>query len=237
MNNGSKFRLIVGIGGMILGALIGADFAVADDLGNPGVVPPNSNEFGNPYGEWSGRWWQWLVSIPEATNPNLDTTGANCDKGQSGQVWFLAGTFGDKAYTRRCTIPGGNDLLVTPFTTLDGELGPKVGDCSPNQCDINVLRELAAAGMDNPQSLEVTVDNSQVNNLDQYRVTSPVFDATFPKGAIFKIPPGLHGPLVSDGYFVLLKPLSPGMHTIHLKGVANGGGFVSEVTYHLTVTK
>ena len=78
--------------------------ALADDP-NPGILPPNSKPHGNSYAEWSARWWQWLVSIPAATNPNLDATGANCDKGQSGSVWSLAGTFGDKAYTRSCTIP------------------------------------------------------------------------------------------------------------------------------------
>ena len=85
--------------------------------------------------------------------------------------------------------------------------------------------------------LEVAVDNAQVKNLDQFRVTSPVFIAFFPEKAIFDIPHGSHGPLVSDGYFVLLRPLSPGVHTIHLKGIANGGGLLVEVTYHLTVTK
>jgi len=28
------------------------------------------------------EWWQWLLSIPTAVNPNLDSTGANCGVGQ-----------------------------------------------------------------------------------------------------------------------------------------------------------
>jgi hypothetical protein len=213
-------------------------------LGNSQVVQPNSNEFGNTYGEWSARWWQWLVAVPAATNPNLTSGNVDCTLGQSGSVWFLGGSFGDKpSYTRSCTIPSGKDLLVTPLTTLFGELGP-VGtpegpsDCpgGPNTCDPNKIRKLAADGQDNPELLEVRVDNAQVKNLDQYRVTSPVFNAFLPDGAIGDIPTGLHGPLVSDGYFVLLKPLSPGMHTIHLKGIANNK-FAVEVTYRLTVNQ
>jgi hypothetical protein len=36
---------------------------------------------------------------------------------------------------------------------------------------------------------------------------------------------------VSDGYWVAVKPLSPGMHVIHFEG----GGW-QNVTYYLTVT-
>lgn len=46
---------------------------------------------------------------------------------------------------------------------------------------------------------------------------------------------------VSDGYWVLLKPLSAGNHTIHMAGsVVNYAAgalnnFANEVTYHITV--
>ena len=62
------------------------------------------------YGEWTARWWQWLYSIPEERNPAADETGANCHEGQSGPVWFLAGTFGG-LNERVCTIPAGKSLL------------------------------------------------------------------------------------------------------------------------------
>jgi hypothetical protein len=235
MNSSSKFRFILAAAGLILTVSARADGVLAQALGNSQVVLPNTEEVGNSYGEWSARWWQWLVSIPAATNPNLTSGPVDCTLGQSGQVWFLGGSFGDKpSYKRSCTIEGGKDLLVTPLTTLFGQ---GVGDCTgPSDCDPTQLRALAAVGEDNPQLLEVKVDNAQVKNLDQYRVASPVFTVFFPQNAVFGLEPGTHGPVVSDGYFVLLKPLSPGPHTIHLKGVANDG-FTVEVTYYLTVTK
>jgi len=242
MKKVSTLRRAVTVAGLMLGFSISVDTALAQALGNSQVVQPDSNEFGNTYGEWSARWWQWLLSIPAANNPNFDTTGANCALGQTGQVWFLAGTFGDHPYTRSCTIPSGKDLLVTPLAGVFGELGPGgVSDCpgGPNECDPNHIRALAAANVDNPQLLEISVDNAQVKNLDQFRVTSPVFSAFLPALALFDIPHGSHGPLVSDGYFVLLEQLSAGMHTIRLKGVASpaAGGFVIDVTYKLTVLK
>jgi hypothetical protein len=237
-----KLAYAIGQAAILLALLIGANTARSDDQGNLGVVPPNSNEFGNPYGEWSARWWQWLLSIPEATNPNLGEGNVDCALAQTGPVWFLAGTFGGPAVTRNCTkpIPSGRDLLLTPLAGVFGELGPgPVSDCpgGPNQCDIQQIRALAAANVDNPQLLEVSVDGTRVPNVAQYRVTSPVFSAFLPDGAIAAIPKGLHGPLVSDGYFLLLQAPSPGAHTIHFKGIASAsaGGFVIDVTYHLKV--
>src|SRR5260370_17142534 len=105
MSYGKKCRRTVRIAGLILGLLIAADFALADELGNPGVVPPDSNEFGNPYGEWSARWWQWLLSIPEATNPNLHPTGANFAQAQTRLVWFLSGPSRRPPSPPTCTPP------------------------------------------------------------------------------------------------------------------------------------
>jgi hypothetical protein len=45
---------------------------------------------------------------------------------------------------------------------------------------------------------------------------------------------GTFSPQVSDGYWIMLAPLSAGAHTIHFKGILNGG-FESEVTYFLTI--
>jgi hypothetical protein len=240
MKASKQWQWTVAIAGLVWGLEVGANGAFAQAPGTPEVVQPSVNEFGNPYAEWSARWWQWLLSIPADKNPNLDKTGAHCAEGQTGQVWFLAGTFGTPPrppLTRSCTVPGGKDLFLTPLATLFGQLGPVVGDCTDaDDCDMTALRKQAAAGVDNPQLLEVSVDGVKIQNVAQHRVTSPVFNAFFPEGAIFNISAGTHGPLVSDGYWILLKPLSPGAHTIHFKGVGSNG-FTVEVTYLLTVTQ
>jgi hypothetical protein len=179
-------------------------------------------------------WWQWLLSIPAATNPNLDETGENCAVGQSGRVWFLAGSFGG-TFERICTVPLGTALL---FPILNAVFGSAVGDCEPSvpgvQCNVNVLRAGAAAIVDNPKTLVVSVDNAMLQALETYRVRSPIFSLTLPEGAVFGLPSGMSMPNVSDGYWLMLTPLSPGEHTIYIKGVTNSD-FVNEVTYHLTV--
>ena len=56
-----------------------------------GILSPTEKHHGKTYGEWGDAWWQFVVSIPTPNNPLIDPTGADCDVGQSGPVWFLVG--------------------------------------------------------------------------------------------------------------------------------------------------
>ena len=51
---------------------------------------------------------------------------------------------------------------------------------------------------------------------------------------------GQSGIAVSDGFWIMLKPLEPGKHTIHFEGACLLGspcsGFTQNVTYEITVT-
>src|SRR6266576_1080075 len=130
--------------------LIAACMTIAPARADEEIVPVNENAYGNTYGEWSAEWWQWLLSIPQATNPNLDTTGANCAQKQAGPVFFLAGTFGGSAVTRnKCTVPAGKALFFPILNTL---FGAGAGDCDPTKsgvtCNIADLRVAAAADQD-----------------------------------------------------------------------------------------
>jgi hypothetical protein len=232
---GRPWQSVMAIIVVVLGLLVSAtlSFAQDDRNPNPGVFPIAFAPFGNTYGEWSARWWQWLLSIPAAMNPSLDTTGEHCAEGQVGPVWFLAGTFGGSA-TRTCTVPPRKALF---FSMLNAVFGAAVGDCEPTNpgvpCNVNELRAAAAATVENPMTLEASVDGVPLQHLGAYRVQSPVFSLTLP-AAVFGLPSGTSTPNVSDGYWLMLVPLPAGAHTIHFKGVSNSG-FTGEVTYKLTV--
>jgi len=117
--------MIVVIGLMMAGT---RSIVQADSDARSKVIPRDANAYGNSYGEWSARWLQWVFSIPAATNPAADTTGANCGEGQAGPVWFLAGTFINTAVTRACTVPAGKALF---FPLVNGAFGAGVFDCEP----------------------------------------------------------------------------------------------------------
>jgi hypothetical protein len=196
--------------------------------------------YGNTYGEWSARWWQWLFSIPKATNPNIDTTGANCAQKQAGPVWFLAGAFGG-VVQRSCTVPAGKALF---FPILNALFGAGAGDCDPSNpgvpCNLADLRVTAAGAMDSVK-LTAIIDGQPLEDLNQQRVQSPALTITWPDNNVSKdatgtsIPQGTYTPNVSDGYWLMLPPLPAGNHTIYFKGVV--GTFTVGVTYKLLVQK
>jgi hypothetical protein len=220
----------------VVGGLIAAGITIAPARAADAIIPVNENAYGNTYGEWSAEWWQWVLSIPAAHSPIADTTGKDCAQQQSGPVFYLAGTSGGGAVTRSCTVPAGKALF---FPILNALWGSAVGDCRPSNprvdCNIASLRNLAAGSMDSV-SLKALIDGQPVENLHQQRVQSPVLTITFPDNpAAAK---GPYTPNVSDGYWLLLSPLSTDNHTIYFKGEVTGGpfqGFVVEVTYKLTV--
>src|SRR5262245_48651414 len=98
--------------------------ALADRLppSSATIRPPQSNRFGQTYGEWSAAWWQWASSISVDHNPILDQTGADAAVGQAGHVWFLAGNAGGTT-ERTVTVPAGTALFF-PIVTFDAFNGP-----------------------------------------------------------------------------------------------------------------
>lgn len=200
---------------------------------NPRVLPVNGKPYGQTYGEWSAAWWQYVYSVPTSSNPLFDTSGANCDVGQSGPVFFLVGATTSSAVDRACTVPSGKALF---FPVLNNEC-----DNIPDfQFTIDELRSFCKAPMDAATNMSVSVDGVPIAGLDStaspYRVQSPVFSITLPEDNIYSfgvIPAGTYEPAVGDGYYVMLAPLSAGMHTVDFGGAS--GSFTLDITYHLTV--
>ena len=91
-----------------------------------------------------------------------------------------------------------------------------------------------------PVTLKAIIDGDSVENLRQQRVQSPAFTITYPDDNFGGVPAGPYAPNISDGYWLLLPPLSAGRHTIYFRGEATDGlfkGAVIEVTYKLFVQK
>jgi len=205
-------------------------------------------QFGATYGEWSARWWQWVLSFPSERNPNFDATGASCAEGQTGTTWFLAGLF-DQVFpgnrvTRTCTIPAGRAIFFPVLNNLGFAAFPNEG--------VPVLRAQAAGFIDGATLLRVTLDGVDLRGLQDLRVQSPAFAFVVPVDGIVSqgtcsplfvpnfippVPPERQGqlcdPAVSDGFWVLLAPLRPGEHTLRFR--ARSGDFSLDVTYKLTI--
>jgi len=170
----------------------------------------NTNPNGKTWQKWVELWWKWCYSKPFSNNPVSDKTGKLCTKNQIySQTWFLAGTFGGEA-RRICTIPSKSSIFI-----------PIVNDIIsfaeyPQLSTQDDLMNYARDDLDTTTSLSASVDGIELLSLYNYRVRSKLFE--------IEIPLSTHGgrvvrtKAVTDGYWLFLKPLSLGEHTLILHG-------------------
>jgi hypothetical protein len=140
----------------------------------------------------------------------------------------LTGTIGGSV-ERTCTIPEGKAIL---FPVLNS--GNVKTDPSETEEDLHVTTK---AEMDNPAILEASVNGVPLQDLQNYRAESPLFNVTLPEGNIYGVPE-LSSEAVSDGYWIMLEPLAVGDHSLNFRGAdmaVAAGGLVTEATYQLTI--
>jgi len=146
---------------------------------------------------------------------------------QSGQVWFLAPNYGGED-ERWATIPTGRMLFIDVAAFIGGEI---FGD-PPDPEEIYALLTQA---VDDIVEVVFEVDGHVLQDLENYRLVSPLFEVTMPENAVFGFPPGTYYPCATEGYFVMLAPLSAGEHTIYIHADLGPIFGTSTVTFHLTV--
>jgi hypothetical protein len=217
-------QLVLGVAAMMG---LTATAASADDLKNHNrIVEPGEEYFDKSYNELASEWSNWLVREPIATNPAFDPDGRFCDKNQQGKVWFLASTFEGVA-DRTCEIPEGKAIFLSlggAFLSFAPEF-PAAGD-SCLQMATSVEKVRCDVNNDVPVapniSFEATLDGEPVKNLFAYRAQSQ------PEGFTLRVknpsfltdlgfPAGNRTPAVADGYFLYLKPLRSGEHTLSFR--------------------
>lgn len=180
------------------------------------------------YSRLTGRWSNWLQSMPADQNPALDPDGRFCDVNQRGHVWFLAGSFGGAlgepaVPSRECHVPQGWGIFfpVTAFISFAPEFTEIFPDpdcdvitdpAAEARCDVN--NDVPVSGQ---VGLSVVINGDAVGDLFAYRAHSK------PGGFTFKLRDdsvfgflggGDRVPAVADGYWILLKPLPHGTHTV-----------------------
>jgi hypothetical protein len=229
-------------------------------------MPPSSTVQGKTYSQWSAAQWQWTleqqdVADSPVVDPNPGTATqpepVNCALGQTGTVWFLAGTTALQGYTRAyrsCSVPAGVflffpvldvwiDNLSCPGTPPGTLTGPQLRQIVQQQTDTII-----------PNSMTVTVDGRSVKGLTDsttaYRAAANGFTYTLPAdNALSAFCPGDPFPAgtsppspgaYADGVYIMLAPLSAGVHHISFAGAQSGGPvfgpFSDNVTYTITVT-
>lgn len=214
----------------------------ADSSGQPTI-------YGRTYGEWSAQWWKWAYAGPDGKNAVQDTTGEFCAENQpTGKVWFLAGSFGLTGVERTCTIPPNRALFYSPVNTVWTDC-PDTPDKDVPDTEVRDILATFGNGGDPTCQITGTLDGASISRLRIFtvRTQSPKFTTILPEhnlvsGCPAPLPAGKTGRQISEGYWIMLPPLSPGEHTLTIHGAACDSQtgdvvFESGVTYRLTVLR
>lgn len=196
---------------------------------------------GATIGEWSGRWWNWLVHIPAATNPLFDQGSGNCAVAQQGPVWFLAGSWVGPVH-RTCTVPKGRSILfpVVNYFWVQTEFDNATNTES-------FYRQFVFDGLQPIVNVSVTLDGQPLvfhHEAPIVRTQSPkTLARDWPVDNIFAVDPSVfepspgranNGDSVLDGHWVMLPPLTVGQHTLHFRA-GDATSDWQDVVYHLTI--
>lgn len=219
------------------------------------IFSKDSSPYGHSYSEWIGKWWQWHVSLPNKVNeqdktnlslihPREAYSPEKCAWNQNdNNVWFLADgrNLGLFEFTnpeiRKCTVPHDKALLVQIYGGgCDFSEGWKTDE---------ELKDCVNIGLDTVE-FTAKVDGVQVmssENRDDFLPNPNLFNITFTSDNVYDAEPGTYRAM-ANGYFLFLKPLGIGNHTVEFKEEYIEPGFegqpssqnrLSNVVYELTV--
>jgi hypothetical protein len=184
------------------------------------------------WGEWSGMWWNWALTMPDGANAVQGT--APMETNQSGDVWFLSGNFMGGTETRSVTIPQGKSIFVSLLNfyadTTGGYpaadslmiLAQQIWDGSNAKVD---LFEIDGKTVDNITANYYAPVTSFTNQ--NIPLKNVIGDQTYGKDKITSL-------AASCGYYMMIDGLATGAHTIHFKA-SNQNPMSIDMTYNITV--
>jgi hypothetical protein len=207
------------------------------------VFDADEAPFGISYSQWTSRLWQHMLSIPAPINQFTEGTLNACWSGQNGPAWFLVGKLllGGTSI-RSCTIPADKALFFPVYNSIWIDTPGVCGQGAP--MTVREMRTSATSSLVALTTMSVELDGKPIGGLREHRHKSQVFDVTLPEDNVFNlpcttfglgtVPGGVYAPAVDEGYYVMLKPMSEGGHTLRIRS-ADSNGFDQDVTYHLSV--
>jgi hypothetical protein len=187
---------------------------------------------GTPVGEWGV---EAMKAFAGASYSQLPDCGA---KSQRGPVWFLyIGSPSGTNYAKDCTISSNMHLMFFApniFWIQTADDDPSLTEMDWRQI-INSADVWAWLWPDTRVVVELDGKSVELNpGTPVTKMQTPVFKAKWnsdnPWGGYYDVSQLNAWPIVADGYFVMLPPLSRGQHVLRISPNAE-----TEFTYNLTV--
>ena len=181
------------------------------------LIPPAKAIAGASQEEWSKRWWHWALSFDDEDSPVADPDGRLCASGQSGPVWFLAGSYGSARTVRSCRIPAGRTLFFPLVNIIAFPPDDEREACASLMLRAETLTEAPAA-------LVLEFNGKRFSGLEAHRQAT--------RGC-FLVAADDDAPAAANGYYVALGPLKRGRYTLNFGGILPS--LSQAVTYTLDV--
>jgi len=239
---------------LLILSTLAAPFAASCSSSSPTTaaqaLDPTQSHYGNTDSEWGALWWQWLYQLPQSADdagmpicsiPFQDPTGANCAAGQSGDVFYLAGTTGGTVVRDQCHVPLGKAIFFPIFTFVDDNGGvPAAMQQSDSALTEQVQNGVAGVAV---SSLSAEFDGRPIANLASFATQVTQFSYTLPPEPNVYTCEGQNGvtgavsPSYAAGYYIMLAPPVAGAHVLHFAGTsaASNPPAMIDVTYKLTI--
>jgi hypothetical protein len=200
------------------------------------ILNPLSEVAGKSITEWTEDWFVWQLQSSTDANPSADPTGAFAETNNDGPVFFIAGTNGGSA-TRSFEAPSDTPILI-PIINFFDTLDPK-----------ELEKQLTLEFRSSVTDLFAEIDGQTVEHLKCYFLQTDFFSlGPVTTGTVIGdlalgggVPEGTElYPTLGAGYWLMLKELEPGDHTLHFGGSIDSdnptiGQFQTETNVHLHV--
>ena len=183
------------------------------------LVPRNQRVAGYSYAQLEAAWVRSSGYEPHrhATRP--------CSTFHHGPVWFVFGA-------PRCSMPTGSYLFLGgPFISCSTVERRPYHATTPAGLRRCARRDWRST----PASYNITVDNVELTP-PGFLVASPIFHFTISANSRHGVRRRIHGRGAAYGYATLLRPLSPGTHTVTVADHSSGLPIPSHrFTFEVTV--
>ena len=195
---------------------------------------------------WVEKWFDWFLSFPISPREDYSSTLCSQNQNNNHEVWMLVDgddlpTNKSQGEIRDCKVPAGKALLVqivgSNCSTDEGyNTDDELYDCA--QWILNDTSLQFHASID---GIQVMNTEKNPDDKEKYYVKPFFTNLTYPSDNKYGANPGTFRG-TEAGYFLFVKPLAVGNHTIfydeYVKKRAPDGEYdqrISKVTYNLQI--
>jgi hypothetical protein len=211
----------------------------------------DESPFGISFGDWVAKWWNWSYS--QSLDPQTTVVKGLTENGclvhrENSMVMLVDTAAAGGIWNQNCTISRNEGILIPIWT---GECNQGAKDCLDQPFEqlskvargYNLGKIMGLVKVDNIPVAVLNVIDYKTNIMNNVtEVYTKQFNVTVPESTRMTYDKFGTFPAAAHGWFVFLKPLQPGNHTVYYQNnveptTLSGAGNSNSVqfTYHFKV--